>query len=173
MSVTITVTSTDQLGKIAEQLRGGGHDELGKTLLRAVREAGKAAAEDAKSALMKVQVTGVKTAKKRAGRVRALSKREHALRATLATAVGTRDIGRGVAIEVASNRLPKNLWNMPQHLESTKGWRHPVFGNRNVWSASKAGPWFYPTIRSKEPGIRDRVSTGIDEALQKIAQTAR
>lgn len=55
-------------------------------------------------------------------------------------------------------------------LEGTGGpmmFRHPVFGNRDVWADQPTQPFFLPAIRAKEDAVVRRVQSAIDEALRK------
>lgn len=46
--------------------------------------------------------------------------------------------------------------------------RHPVFGDRNVWSNQPAHPTFYPTINAH----RDQISAEIAKVLDDVATEA-
>jgi hypothetical protein len=48
-------------------------------------------------------------------------------------------------------------------------WRHPVFGNREVWVAQKARPYLYPALKDKadlvEAAIAEAVNVALDVSL--------
>lgn len=105
-------------------------------------------------------------------RKRAL-KRDTGLRATIARNVKLSTITSGgvtttgVRIVVPKNIVPKWV-NPARDTESGDGWRHPVFGNQNVWVAEKAGPWFSVNIQKQAPAVRQAILQAMDDTLQEL-----
>jgi len=60
---------------------------------------------------------------------------------------------------------------IPRGLNSPKGWRHPVFGDRNDWvvqHASKPG-WFLDPMQLNRQNVKDSIEKVLDEVAKKVA----
>lgn len=71
-----------------------------------------------------------------------------------------------VKIIVDGRKMPSHAGSLPAYMEGKKKpWRHPVFGNREVWVAQQPPhPYFYSALRTAGPAARvavDRAITGI------------
>lgn len=73
-----------------------------------------------------------------------------------------------VRIEVNAAKLPEDQRSLPRHLDNPKGWRHPLFGNRERWFTQKGQPWFRVTIERHLPKIRDDIQQALDDIANKI-----
>ncbi len=73
-----------------------------------------------------------------------------------------------VRIKVNSKALPPDQRSLPALME--KGhWKHPVFGNRDVWAGQRSTPdWFEGTLRKHGPDVRSAINTEVSAALRKI-----
>lgn len=69
----------------------------------------------------------------------------------------------GVAVNSA--KMPSGQKSLPLMMEGVKRWRHPVYGNRNVWVAQESHPYFYQAVAFFGPASR----LAIDRALQRIS----
>lgn len=47
-----------------------------------------------------------------------------------------------------------------------KGFRHPVFGNREVWVAQKGRPFLWPAWLARREEVWRRIGAGIDKAMR-------
>lgn len=77
----------------------------------------------------------------------------------------------GINIRVDGRKMPEGKKSLPSYMEGRKRpWRHPVFGNRNVWVTQPGHPYFYkvaePLARSVKLEI-DAVATRIARKLQE------
>lgn len=181
--MTTPITTPRQLRELAKQLRAGGHGDIVKPFRKAVRDAGKPVLEDVRGTVLRLHIVGqggvstnVRGGGTAARRAHAVSKKARAnagLRATVASSVRVRNLARGVTIEVNKAKLPPDQRSMPNDLESTKGWRHPVFGNREVWAAERGGPWFYPTVRRHAERFRSAIYAAGDVAAAELAERVR
>ncbi|MGH3672197.1 MAG: hypothetical protein ACRDSH_16445 [Pseudonocardiaceae bacterium] len=190
------IVSPAQLKELAAQLRAGGHGELTQELRRSVREAAKPVLADVRRAWLAMNITGEQgsvgvfaptrgggnkargahaTARTSSERGRALAQRRYGsgLRQAVASATRTRNLSRGVTIEVDRTRFPQGWQNLPFDLESRRGWRHPVFGNRDVWAKEKGGPTFYPTVRKHQGDFHEAIGAAMDRAGSKLAEKVR
>lgn len=108
----------------------------------------------------KARATGKATlekAQERAGRRRA------GLRESVAGAVKLQITAKGVRFVVSSAALPSDQQSLPRNLDRAKGWRHPVFGNREVWVAQRGGPWFAETLKKRAPEFRAAIVDAMEQ----------
>lgn len=77
----------------------------------------------------------------------------------------------GARIMVDARKMPDGMRSLPGLAEGEGGvdrragrWRHPVFGNREVWVQQPSFPTFYRTV---EP-YRDEVQHAIDQVLNDV-----
>ncbi|MEV3980804.1 hypothetical protein [Nonomuraea sp. NPDC049758] len=73
-----------------------------------------------------------------------------------------------VRIEVDSAKIPEGMRTLPRHLDSEKGWRHPLFGDREHWYSQRGRPWFASTIRRHLPALREHILKAMDDIAAKI-----
>jgi hypothetical protein len=85
------------------------------------------------------------------------------LRESIARATKLQITGRGVKFHVVSAQLPESQKNLPRLLDSDKGWRHPVFGNREDWVDQKGQPYFGQTIKRRAPEFRRAIEKAMGE----------
>lgn len=160
---------------LAKRLRQAGRKDLRSSLRKKISDAGRPVLDDVKTAVRTIPVTshGGGTAQRRrynVGRAtterakRSAGRRGAGLRSTIASATKLQITAKGVRFVVQSSKLPENQRSLPRHLDSEKGWRHPVFGNRDNWVAQKGRPYFASTIKKKAPAFR----RAIVEAMEKI-----
>ena len=127
---------------------------LGDKFRREVREAGNMLAARAQAAVMRIPSTGLA---------------HSGLRARVAHGVGTKITASGVDITTSMN--DRDETNLPAYLDSQSGWRHPVFGNRDVWvRQDTGGSWFRATIESGRNDVEDRLSEIMDGAARTISR---
>ena len=77
----------------------------------------------------------------------------------------------GARIRVDGRRMPPGMGALPRHWEGpAEGgrWRHPVFGNREVWVGQESHPTFYRTIRPDEAQARREIEQVVDRIFAKI-----
>ncbi|WP_265560937.1 hypothetical protein [Streptomyces hygroscopicus] len=95
------------------------------------------------------------------------------LRARLAraTRLQVRTVGKqaGVSIQVDGRKMPNHQKALQAYMEGLKRpWRHPVFGNTNVWVKQEPHPYFYKTVRPLGGASRVAVNRVLDKTAQKI-----
>lgn len=76
---------------------------------------------------------------------------------------GTRSLG--VRLIVDGKRMPAGQEALPMLMEGEKRWRHPVYGNREVWRDQASHPFVAPAI----PKYTVAAAKGIDAALAETA----
>jgi hypothetical protein len=187
--VATTLVSPAQLRELSNQLRAGGHGELAKELRKAVRDASQPVVADVRSAWLRMVIRGeqgsvgvfaptrggggrqrTEHAQQRIKSARLAARKYSGLRQAVASATRARNLARGVTIEVDRTRFPRHWDNLPQSLESRRGWRHPLFGNREHWYGERGEPTFYPTVRRNQPRFHAAVAAAMDSAGRKLAE---
>jgi hypothetical protein len=78
----------------------------------------------------------------------------------------------GARIRADGRRLPSGMKALPRYWEGTnrRGWRHPVFGNREVWTAQPPHPAFNAAVRPAEAAARREVDRIVREVARKLEQ---
>lgn len=184
-----------QFRELSKRLRQAGQTDLRKNLLKAIRDAGKPVVRATQEAVRSIPITsegvgafagdfrvpsnshggGQKQRRKHAAvkarteksKARAL-KRGGSLRDAAANSVKLQVTTRGIRIISDSSAMPPKQQTLPKRLDSPKGWRHPVFGNREVWVTQKGKPWFGATISQRAPDFRAAVVDAMDLARDAI-----
>jgi len=184
--VTTRIVSGRELRNLAQELRNADRNDLAKDLRAAVRRAAGPARADVQAAILALRVKGTRgggakqrgvaaVLRARTERGRDLAgRRSRGLRRTIAGAVGIRVTARGVLIQVNSSRLPPGQQSLPMHLESRRGWRHPVFGDREMWAHQLGVPWFHATIRRHQPRFHAEIRAAMNSTVAgRLTQSAR
>ena len=70
-----------------------------------------------------------------------------------------------MAFRVRARQMPPSQRKLPRRWDQENGWRHPVFGNRNVWVTQFGHPYFRKTIYSR----KGDVTAAVDEAVTRAA----
>jgi hypothetical protein len=74
-----------------------------------------------------------------------------------------------VAIFVDGRKMPDREGALPQYMEGTRPrWRHPVFGNPDVWVMQPAHPYFYRVVRPLGFASRIAINKTIDSITRDI-----
>jgi hypothetical protein len=90
-----------------------------------------------------------------------------------ATAGQVRFTGKeaGVRVRTDGRKLPSGSRALPTYAEGTKPrWRHPVFGDREVWVDQRPFPRFYEAVQPDEARARREVIKAVDQVFDKIAR---
>ncbi|QTD96966.1 hypothetical protein [Streptomyces cyanogenus] len=95
------------------------------------------------------------------------------LRAQMAKAVRVevRTTGKdaNVSIRVDGRKMPTHMRSLPSMAEGKKRWRHPVFGNREVWVTQTSRPYFYKVVRPAGAASRRAVNRVLDGITRDIS----
>jgi hypothetical protein len=68
-----------------------------------------------------------------------------------------------VRLEVAPTPQARGFARAPRHTQERRGWRHPVYGNREKWVTQKGRPdWFTDAVK----GDRERYTAAALDALE-------
>ena len=151
----VVVKGGEEFAQLARRLRKAGEKDLLKELTRGIRETAKPIVAAQKHQVRDLPAHGARHTRLR-GRVAG------------ATRLQVRTGGRaaGVRIRVAKKA---GLGLLPRHLNRGE-WRHPVFGNREVWVTQTVPPgWFDRPAKAGAPAVRRRLLEVLDEVAEQIA----
>ena len=177
--ISISATGYKQYRELAKKLRQAGRKDLRKKLRKRIADAGKPVLDEVKAAVRNLPVTShggggkqrtaFNVARASTERAKAAAARRGAgLRATIASATRLQITAKGVRFAVNSNRFPAEQRTLPRHLDSQKGWRHPVFGDRETWVHQRGRPYFAATIKKRAPAFRRAVLDAMDEIAKEL-----
>lgn len=156
---------TKALEEMARAMRGEGGKRLRADLAAGLRKAMEPIRDKARAEIMSMPSGGLR----RGGApLRASIARE--VRAEVR--IDARE--PGARLVAGNNSIPRGFKQAPRRTVAARGWRHPVFGNKNVWvtQPGKRG-WFYRPQRSGERSYREAVAKVLKEMAQRIARRAR
>jgi hypothetical protein len=149
--------------------RGDAKRSLRAALRKQITDAGKPIVDEVKATVRTLPVKGTRgggTKKRRdfnvsratTERAQGYAKRRKAgLRASIAAATRLQVTAKGIRIIVDSSKLPEGQRTLPRHLDSAKGWRHPVFGDTHTWVGQQGKPYFGVTIKKRAPAFRKAI----------------
>lgn len=137
--------------------------ELRKELAKNLRAALRPGAAEAKSSIMGMSSGGLRTAP--------------ALRSSIARKIRpeVKLGGRwsGARVKAFKTRNVRNFPNAPKRTNRASGWRHPVFGNREVW-VDQTGKidWFDDSFQGREGEYLAAVNEAMENMARRIASRA-
>lgn len=150
------VHGQEQYRALAQRLREAGRGDLQRKLTKAIRREGDPALRAVQAAWMTVEVTSSRGGGSSSG-----------LRARVAAATRISILGSGIRIRVEGKRVdPVYGRSLSYGLDGLGRWRHPVFGNREVWEQQRGQEVFYSTLRRYETRWR----AGIEQAMEETAR---
>lgn len=156
---TYNVRLGDEWRRTSAALREADRSLPGE-LRRAMRDAARPAAEDAKRRVKSLPVHG----------------RKHTgLRRRVAAGVAIQaGAGRGLGVRIVTGMKDPQERKLPLYLDDPRGWRHPVFGNRHEWvHQDTGGSWFRATIAEHRPQMTRDLQQVLEEAAKTIAAASR
>jgi hypothetical protein len=87
---------------------------------------------------------------------------------SISTSTGSKTTGVSVTWKVRAGRMPNSQRRLPRNFNRAKGWRHPVFGDREVWVQQAGTPYFDVTINRNAEQLGRRVVDGMQKAAESI-----
>lgn len=77
----------------------------------------------------------------------------------------------GARVHVTKKGMPRGFELAARRTNRRKGWRHPVFGNTEVWAQQTGQPdWFDGPMRRGRSGYRRAVIAAMSEAARRITR---
>lgn len=137
--------------------------QLRKDLAKNMREALKPGAAEAKSSIMAMSSAGLRTAP--------------ALRSSIARKIRpeVKLGGRwsGARVKAFKTKNVRGFPNAPKRTNRAGGWRHPVFGNRDVWVQQQGKvDWFDRAFQGRESAYKAAVEQAMEDMARRIANRA-
>lgn len=137
--------------------------QLRKELAANMREALKPGAAEAKSSIMSMSSGGFPTAP--------------ALRSSVARKIRpeVKLGGRwsGARVKAFKTKNVRGFPNAPKRLNRAGGWRHPVFGNREVWAVQHGKvDWFDRSFEGREGVYKAAVEAAMENMARRLAARA-
>lgn len=157
LGVDWSVQGGTELRRISKELRTmGDGKEIKKRFSRDLRAAAAPLVPAVRSAIAAIPAT---------------SGDHTGLRTEMARATGltVRTTGRqaSVSIQVDGRKMPSGRKALQAYMEGLKRpWRHPVFGNRDVWVTQQPHPYFFRTVRPL--GVASRIV--VNRTISKITR---
>lgn len=172
--VAIRLQGIEKFGILAAQLKGPAGKQMRKELSKALRTAVKPAVAEVKATVRTLPVTTT-SAGTHGARARGTKRTaERGLRAAIAAGVYTKiDYGNPNIRIVVQASLPADQAKLPRYLNDPKGWRHPVFGNRDAWVTQRGKPYFEPPILRQRTAIVAELVKALDATAETIARSVR
>lgn len=190
--VILSAQGATELHKLGKRLKEAGRDDLRRKMRKHIRQAGKPVVADMKRAVLGVNVTrslddysrrweggtGGRFVLRedlsgpREGR---FGRRTTGLRARTANALRVSQTRKGIRILVSAQRFGDYGLTLPRYLDTEAGprwkrWRHPVFGDREVWVEQRGEPWFFVTFNRHRTKFINAVDDAIKEMLRELEQ---
>lgn len=152
--LSIRVTGTD-LAAVSRKLRKMDDKEIAKRFRKELRATAAPMVPAVRKSIDAIPVKGTSGS---TGLRRRLKK---------AVTLRVRTAGRNaqVSILMSTAKMPAGEKSLPAMMEGTKRWRHPVFGNEDVWVSQPSHAFFFPVVRKLGPASRlaaARVVKGIE-----------
>lgn len=115
---------------------------------------------------------GSKARRSFAGSPAAAVKRGGGLRETVARLIQTKITNsgprQGIRLRLDAAKLPDGQKKLPKRLDGQGRWRHPVFGNRNVWVDQHGRPWWAPVISRHLGRMRSEIGLVIEDVKKEL-----
>jgi hypothetical protein len=73
-----------------------------------------------------------------------------------------------VSILMSTAKMPSGQRSLPAMMEGTKRWRHPVFGNEDVWVSQESHPYFFKVVRAGGPAAKAAVNKVVGNITREI-----
>jgi len=184
--VDVQVSGGEAFKRLGQRFRAAGRDgaEMRKALTKTIQKYLDVIVREQKAAAVGMKVKGVKgrgtlrrqsfhqSASLRGRKVRA-RKGGYGLRAAVAQGIKGKVSysGRklGARITVETSHMPPSQRNLPRHLDNPKGWRHPVFGDRETWVKQVGEPYFSGPIERHLAQVRRDIRAAVDDVMRRLA----
>lgn len=79
----------------------------------------------------------------------------------------------GARVKVFKTKNIRGFPNAPKRTNRASGWRHPVYGNRDVWTHQRGKlEWFDRAFRGREGLYKQAVEQAMEDMARRIANRA-
>lgn len=188
MARYVEVEGTAALRDLARRLKEAGETGVQRALVKGIRQTTKDAVDDVKKTVRKLPIDGQGSGgrgggarsriarqvgnRQRTERLLANARKRSGLRETIARATASQiqvsASSARVRVRVRRAGMPADQRTLPHRLNKGR-WRHPVFGNREVWAEQTSKPgWFDETLREHGEAVRDEIARQIKQVLDDL-----
>lgn len=145
------------LRRVSAELRRMGDGELLRAYRKAIRASAAPMVPAVRASIARIPAKGPGST----GLRRRLSK---------ATRLISRTTGRwaGVRVLVDPKKMPDHEKSLPEMMEGTKRWRHPVFGDKARWVTQEPHPYFFRVVEPLAARSRVAVAEATAEVTRQI-----
>lgn len=159
MVATVQVRTGGDLKRIAAELRVMGDGALKAEFRKEMRTAARPLVPAVRQAIRQIPSKRAYSADGLRGRMSRAVKLE----------IKTTGNQAGVRLRVDGRKMPDKQKALQSYVEGVKPrWRHPVYGNREVWVQQGPNPYFYKTVNRFGPATRLRVAKAAEGVARKI-----
>lgn len=165
MSISLNVDGQRSFRELSRDLAAAGRGDLRKRLRQEIRAAGRPVVADVRRAAL-----GSGFRSSRGGH--AYPDRSTNLRKRIAAATQVSVTKRGIRIKVNARKVGEYGASLPRYLDATlprnQRLRHPVFGNRDVWTQQRGQGFFFATINRHHGDFRRAVLAAMDRTIEEL-----
>lgn len=169
MEVEMQASGDREFAQVGRRLLEAGRGELQKKLRENIRDAGRPVVEEIRTAVRAVEVESTQGGMAPPSYSRGLRQK---------AASGTRMYVsyRGVRFVVHASYVGAGKYSgallryLDAELPMYKNWRHPVFGNKDVWTVQHGSPWFFVTVRRNAARFENACLEAMDQTVREIAR---
>jgi len=152
-SLSVSVVGGEELARISAGLRRAGETQIRRQMVTDLRRVSKPIVPRVRNAIMAIP-----------------SKHDGTLRRELAraTTLQVRSVGKetGIKVRVDGRKMPGSKRGLPSRMEGKVRWRHPVFGDPDVWVGQNAHPYFYKNVEPLSLKVRAQIFQILNEAAR-------
>lgn len=153
----IKIQGQDKYKRLAADLKRASRGDLQRKLTREIRRAGDPALRAVQGQFLGVDVTSEAAGGYSSG-----------LRARVAAATRISILGSGIRIRVEPKRVDPRYGRTLSFGINGRHWRHPVYGNTEVWTGQRGEEVFYSTLIRYENRWRAGIERAMDETARQI-----
>ncbi len=173
MGELISVTGQAKLKTLSAKLKEAGDEGKGLKLelRRGLRKTAEPMLSAVQSAVRSISIKGVRGGGKWSRYFHRPRSKSLGLRDSVADAMQIQARMGGepsVRLRVNTGRLPADQRKLPRHMNNPEGWRHPVFGDKEVWAQQTGEPYWEKTLIPFGPQVRRDVINIVDSVLKRI-----
>ncbi|GHA01536.1 hypothetical protein ACFOOM_12090 [Streptomyces echinoruber] len=159
MVADVRLRSGRDLARIAAELRRMNNPELKKRFRQELRAAGKPMVPAVRRAIQQIPSKQGYRADGLRGRMSRAVKLE----------VRTTGRDAGVRLRVDGRKMPDKQKALQAYMEGVKKpWRHPVYGNREVWVRQQPKPYFYRTVEPMGLAAQRNIQRAADAVARDL-----
>jgi hypothetical protein len=173
MGELISVSGQRKLAELAVKLKVAGDESKGLKLelRRGLRKTAEPMLSAVKDAVRSISIKGVRGGGRWARYAHRPRAKSLGLRDSVADAMMIQARMGGhpsVRIRVNTSKLPQDQRKLPRYMNRAEGWRHPVFGDKDVWAQQTGQPYWENTLIPFGPQVRSEIIDVVETVLRKI-----